>query len=169
MARARATTSDAEKAAAAQARLAREIARFKTLRVREARALYEGAAAGRRTAGWRHGNVDANAENGAALTKLRDVSRDLIRNNAYARRAKMTIQNNTVGSGIVPRVTTDAENVGDLIKRHFETIAIDARGRRNLYGLQNLIMGMVVANRFNGVAIPNRAFSRIQNSFFHFR
>ena len=45
---------------------------------------YEGARQSRRTEGWIAGGTGANAEIGTALHRLRDRSRDLVRNNPYA-------------------------------------------------------------------------------------
>ncbi|MEI7599993.1 MAG: phage portal protein, partial [Aestuariivirga sp.] len=42
---------------------------------------YEGAKAGRRTDGWVTAGTGANAEIGPASSRLRDRSRDLVRNN----------------------------------------------------------------------------------------
>ena len=48
---------------------------------------YEGARQGRRTEGWIAGGTGANAEIAPALHRLRDRSRDLVRNNPYATKA----------------------------------------------------------------------------------
>jgi capsid protein len=112
--------------------LAKAVSEVKRARLREVKNLFDAAAAGRRTASWRTSGLDSNAENWAALAKLRDVARDMVRNNAYARRAKMTIQNNVIGSGIVPRVQHPDQRVVDAVMKHFETTAIHASGQMNL-------------------------------------
>ncbi|MFZ1413221.1 MAG: phage portal protein, partial [Defluviicoccus sp.] len=48
---------------------------------------YEGARIGRRTEGWVVAGTSANAEIGTALVRLRDRTRDLVRNNPYAAKA----------------------------------------------------------------------------------
>ncbi len=92
--------------------------------------------------------TDANAETRIALVRLRSVSRDLVRNNAIAKRAKTVLANNIIGAGITPTVragtTARAKQVGDLVKAHFESTDIDADGRHNIYGLQNLAVAAIV-------------------------
>ena len=48
---------------------------------------YEGAKLGRRTGGWVAAGTGANAEIAPAIARLRDRSRDLVRNNPYAAKA----------------------------------------------------------------------------------
>ena len=55
---------------------------------------YEGARVGRRTEGWVVAGTSANAEIGTALARLRDRSRDLVRNNAYAAKATYAVVSN---------------------------------------------------------------------------
>src|SRR5512144_1235180 len=64
---------------------------------------YEGARVGRRTEGWVVAGTSANAEIGTALSRLRDRSRDLVRNNPYAAKAVQALLSNLVGTGILPR------------------------------------------------------------------
>ena len=128
--------------------LKRENARVRLARAAQVRALYEGATYSRRAQNWRAMLTDANAETRIALVRLRSVSRDLVRNNAFATRGKTTITNNAVGAGITATVRsgTDAraKQVGALVKKHFESTDIDADGRHNIYGLQSLAMGAIV-------------------------
>ena len=64
---------------------------------------YEGARLGRRTEGWVVAGSSANAEIGTALSRLRDRSRDLVRNNPYAAKAVQAVVSNLIGTGILPR------------------------------------------------------------------
>jgi capsid protein len=65
---------------------------------------YEGAAVGRRTQNWNRASGDANAVfRGATLARLREVARDLVRNNPYAESALTTIGDHAVGDGIVAK------------------------------------------------------------------
>lgn len=134
-------------AVAPGAALKREAARAKIARSMHVRAMYEAATYSRRSAGWRAPYTDANSETRFALLRLRSVARDMVRNNAFATRGKTTIQHNVVGAGITPTVRAGtaarAKAVGDLIKAHFESTDIDADGRHNIYGLQNLAMGAI--------------------------
>lgn len=107
---------------------------------------YNAAASGRRTDGWQAYGTSANGELSNALHKLRDRSRDLARNNPYARRAMKTIATNTVGSGIRPKVKAE----GRILKRvskeweeWAETTECDFDGQHNIYGLQRLVMRSV--------------------------
>jgi lambda family phage portal protein len=71
---------------------------------------YEGAQRGRRTQGWRTSATGPNTEVRSGRKLLRDRSRDLVRNNAWAARAVAVKVANQIGTGIRPRaVTLDAE------------------------------------------------------------
>ena len=128
--------------------LKREEARMRLARASAVRNLYEGASYSRRAQGWRAPMSDANSETRVALVRLRSVSRDLVRNNPIAKRAKAVIANNVVGAGITPtvRAATDAraKQAGVLVKAHFESTGVDADGRHHIYGLQNLAMAAIV-------------------------
>ena len=64
---------------------------------------YEGAKLGRRTEGWVAAGTGANAEIAPAIARLRDRSRDLVRNNPYAAKAVTALVSNLVGTGLQPR------------------------------------------------------------------
>ncbi len=127
---------------------ARMDARARIARADRIRNLFEGASRSRRTDGWRAVTTDANAETFLANGRLRDVARDLVRNNAFAARAKAVIPANVVGAGIVLSVKAARQarqdRIKGLIRDHFETTAIDADGRLNIYGLQALAMATIV-------------------------
>lgn len=61
---------------------------------------YAGAGGGRLTASWRSPTSSADAELSANIDKLRNRSRELVRNSSYAKRAKTIVVNNVIGSGI---------------------------------------------------------------------
>jgi len=123
-------------------------ARQRIQRMSTARNLYDAATLGRRANGWRRISTDANSENRYALRLLRDAARDMVRNNAFAFRAKSTIKHNVVGAGILPQVKAARperkKQINDLLKLHFDTTDIDADGRTNLYGIQAMVMATVV-------------------------
>ena len=102
---------------------------------------YEGARVGRRTEGWVVAGSSANAEIGTALVRLRDRSRDLVRNNPYAAKAVQAVVSNLVGTGILPRarsadvVTNEA---ADKLWARFAE-ACDADSLTDFSGLQALI------------------------------
>jgi lambda family phage portal protein len=123
--------------------LARMQARAKAEGLERAVAVYDGAARSYRTAGRVIGNSSANAEVLTSLTRLREVMRDLERNNPYARRAIKVLDGNVVGAGIVPTVHAQGERrkkaVRKLIAEHLETPEIDYERRLNLAGIQSLV------------------------------
>lgn len=110
---------------------------------------YEAATTGNRGKSWRPVGNDAD---GAAKSRARlaFISRDLIRNNAYAVRAQQVIANNVVGDGIIPKVSGRSSRAKAAMQRairtHLDGVGIDADGRLNLYGLQRLAMNAVVAD-----------------------
>jgi lambda family phage portal protein len=132
---------------------------------------FEAAQGGRRTSGWQRFASDANAANAPALTALRELSRDLRRNNGWAKRGIQAIVNNTVGWGILPKPSDRSRARGDIALELWnewaKTTACDFDGRMNFYGLQRLAMetiaesGEVIIVRqpaatADGLAIPMR-------------
>lgn len=67
---------------------------------RKRRRMYAGAALTRLTADWFAGQTSADAEIKSSLKRLRDRSRQMVRDNPYARQAKRAVQMNVVGHGI---------------------------------------------------------------------
>ena len=61
---------------------------------------YAGAVSDRLTANWMSSQLSADAEIRGSLRKLRDRSREMVRNNPYAKQAKRTTQINVVGTGM---------------------------------------------------------------------
>lgn len=108
---------------------------------------FEGAAGGRRNAGWRATGTDANAENAPALALLRNRARDLRRNNPYAERAISGIADNVVGYGIVPSPKSikdrDSKRLAGLWAGWGESLECDADGLENFYGLQHKVIECV--------------------------
>jgi lambda family phage portal protein len=128
---------------------------------------YDGAKAGRRTEGWVTAGTGANAEIGPANGRLRDRSRDLVRNNPYAAKAVNGLVSNLVGTGIVPRARAKRPAVAraaDQLWLNFVS-ACDADGLTDFGGLQALIVRSLVESgevlvRFrdrrmeDGLAVP---------------
>lgn len=107
------------------------------------RLAYDGASRSYRTAGRRIVSTSADAEIRMSIPRLRDVSRDMERNNVYAARAFSVIATDIVGAGIVPAMPTmTGKRLGSRLKAlandHFNTTAIDSDGQSTLAGLQNI-------------------------------
>ena len=62
--------------------------------------MYEGAKVSRLTADWVTGGTSADAEIKGSLARLRNRSRQLVRDNDYARQAIRAVKNNVIGTGI---------------------------------------------------------------------
>lgn len=131
------------------------------------RLAYEGARADRRTGGWVTAGNSANAEIGTALSKLRERSRDLIRNNAYASRAVAEVVGNAIGTGITVQARSGhAARDGEINAAWTEWMdECDADGQLDFFGIQALVARTVFESgeclvRFrqrrvkDGLAIP---------------
>lgn len=110
---------------------------------------YDAAQPGRRTDGMRRTSTDANAANGPSLSVLRNLARNLRRNNVWARRGISVITNNTVGWGIRPKAIAGrsagrARAATELWNAWAKSTACDFNGLLNLYGLQRLAMATIV-------------------------
>lgn len=62
--------------------------------------MYAAAKPSRLTSGWGQNTTSEDAELSSSLRTLRNRSRELCRDSAYAKRAKVIVQNNVIGSGI---------------------------------------------------------------------
>ena len=83
---------------------------------------YQGALVSRLTSDWMSSQLSADAEIRNSLRKLRDRSRELVRNNPYARQAKRTTQINIVGTGM-----------------KFQSLVLQQRGGKRDQRVNNLI------------------------------
>lgn len=130
-----------------QAGLRRAAARASAEHIRA----YEAAQKGRRLKNWKTQSTSQNAETVFSLSTLRDRSRDLVRNNPYAKRAIEILSTNVVGVGIQPTpfedsVDTTAKGPSAAVKKAaaawrkwaYSTKA-DAGGQMNFYGVQRLV------------------------------
>lgn len=103
---------------------------------------YEAATRGRRTSNWSANGSSANAAMMGSLPLLRARSRDLVRNNPYAKRGIQVIANNVVGSGILAQPSADDPRGGEQALALWDSWVeeCDAEGAQNFYGIQNLAM-----------------------------
>ena len=118
-------------------------------RAQKVRNYYDGATRSHRAASWQHvGASDPNTPIRTSIERLRNVSRDMCRNNSYAARARQAITANVIGDGIIPSVEAKGEQnrrrFEDLLKAHFDTTSCDVAGANTLYGLQQMAMQAVV-------------------------
>lgn len=114
-------------------------------------ARYDAATSGNRAPRGRNQRSDAN---GAAQRRdiIANVARDLARNSPFGVRVPQVITNNVVGDGIIPKVIglstkgqqRAREKLMSVMRAHFDTVACDADGLLNLYGLQRLACDTLV-------------------------
>lgn len=126
----------------------RPAAKLQSSAIKAMKMAYDAASISRRSQGWRVVATDANAETLPALSRLRNVARDMVRNNAHAMRGRNVLVDNIIGAGIIPSVENASDSrrrtLEKLLKAHLDTVSIDARGQTNLCGLQAQIMMAVV-------------------------
>lgn len=84
---------------------------------------YNAATKGRRTSGWQTTGASANAVISSDLPTLRQLSRDLYRNNPLARKAVNEICTRAIATGIQPKPRTPNKRVNDLIGKAFNAWA----------------------------------------------
>jgi lambda family phage portal protein len=77
---------------------------------------YEGAARTRRTQGWLAPSTNANAAKEGQIETLRNRSRDLCRNNPYAKRAKDVVATSTIGKGIKANINAPTDTQRERIQ-----------------------------------------------------
>ena len=101
---------------------------------------YEAAQGGRLTAGWVSNSSGPNTEIYADLSRLRDRSRDLVRNNPIGARAMGVLGNALVADGIRPQPVTGRADLDVLLLELWESLGldVDANGRCDVYGMQRL-------------------------------
>ena len=92
---------------------------------------YEGAKTGRRTSGWHAGTSSANAEIGPSASRLRQRSRELVRNNPLAAAIVRVMVSNLVGTGIMVKLSDpELQKLWDRF-----VVECDADGISDLYGM----------------------------------
>ncbi|NEX45191.1 phage portal protein [Pseudotabrizicola algicola] len=131
---------------APKAQLERTKARLQTAHLMN----YDGATRGRRADGIKAPATDGDAAAYGQRPRLRNVSRDMIRNHPYAARARDVVVANVVGTGIVWSVEHEdekkREQIAEVLKAHLNTPAIDARGECDLWEMQAVVMSAVFSD-----------------------
>jgi len=102
---------------------------------------FDGAQGGYRGDGWLASGTDVNAEVLGGLARLRDRSRDLVRNNANASRAVRSLTSNLIGSGIRPLPNTGDEDLDKRITALWDSWSrvCYPSNRSTIYTLESLI------------------------------
>ena len=110
---------------------------------------YDGATTSRRNETWHTPGTSADAALGPSLERLRNRSRDLVRNNPYASRAVQVLVNNTVGGGVLAQIKSRSRSRERRWNQLWEEwarnpAACDYDGRADFWGLQALVFRTVV-------------------------
>tara|TARA_R100000734_G_C3318978_1_gene113915 strand:+ start:2026 stop:3498 length:1473 start_codon:yes stop_codon:yes gene_type:complete len=132
---------------------------------------YAGAALSRLTEGWVTGNTSADAEIKTSLKKLRDRSRQLCRDNPYAKQAKRTTQINVIGQGIklqcnVPSIRGKKKDkrLSMMIEKAWREWCkrdyCDVSGQKSFFMLENMMVGALVESGEVFFRIVRRKFGR---------
>lgn len=117
---------------------------------------YEAARSSRRLAKWQPTAAHINAILQCHGPRLRDRTRDLVRNNGYIRSAVETFCANAVGPGIVPNSMSSQKAALRQLWQDWTDFA-DADGLTDLYGQQDMIVqGMLEAGEIFARRRPRR-------------
>ncbi|TQS73301.1 phage portal protein [Rhodobacteraceae bacterium] len=107
---------------------------------------YDAASRGRRSYGWKAPGSSADAAAYGARARMRNLSRDMIRNRPYAARGRDVVVANVVGEGITPSVRTPDARTKDRVNgflQHLLTPGADALGEYDLFEMQGVVMSTV--------------------------
>lgn len=139
------------------------------------RRMYQGAMISRLTSDWLATQTSADAEIRTSLRKLRDRSREMVRNNPYAKQAKRTTQINVIGTGVqlqsqvmMVRGNRRDDRINKLIEAKWRLWCrkehCDVAGRYSFHDLEWLAVGAlpesgealfrIVRQPFGGSKIP---------------
>lgn len=108
---------------------------------------YDAASRGKRAKGWQTSGSSADNEINVTGSIIRNRARGMVRNNPYIRKAVRVVRTSVVGSGIKLAIrskqTANARRAKQLWKQWAESTACDFMGRKNLYGIQRLVINAV--------------------------
>jgi lambda family phage portal protein len=102
---------------------------------------YDAGKNSRRLGDWTPTSADANTAIGGNIVLSRARARDLVRNDAYAKRTLNELVGSLVGTGIIPRPSNQDERLNKQISTEFKNWSeeCDADGDHDFWGLQKLI------------------------------
>lgn len=130
---------------------------------------YDGAGRTARGKDFRANTSDAVEAMRADRGRMSWIAQDMLRNNPRVVKARRQIVNNVVGAGIQPSIrmadAADLETrakIERLIRLHCMTRDIDADGKLNLFGLQQLAMSTIVGP---GEVLLRRRVRRSEDGF----
>lgn len=92
---------------------------------------YASAGAGRRNRSWKGRSTSANVEIGSGLSRLRDRSREFVRDNWAGQRILDVVTSHAVGTGIVPAIDTGS----DRANKRFSLAWEEWNGRADIEGV----------------------------------
>jgi len=132
-----------------KAAVKRQVARNQLSKFRSPQQRYDAAQRNHRTNSWRAGASSTNSLFSMDGERLRNVARELVRNNPHAKRGRQVIADGLIGPGVLPSIylPNDKARRTKLESRLCELCDsknIDLDGRLNLYGLQHLSVKAIV-------------------------
>jgi lambda family phage portal protein len=128
---------------------------------------YDAASNGRRLKSWKSPGTDADAASAPGRARMRNRSRDMVRNAPFATRAQSVITNNVVGIGIVPSLSGGAKaaqkKAAEVVLPYLASADLDKHRVLNFSGMQTVVCnsvfeaGEVLAVRRTSSAAQGRA------------
>lgn len=115
----------------------------------QALAHYNAASVSRRSGSVRPASGDADAVAQGVRRRIMLSVRDVVRNNATAKRATQVLVNNIIGTGIEPKLISDDQQLKTAWKirgRKLDTLAFDVEGVSTLAGIQRLAVETMVVD-----------------------
>src|SRR5258708_488387 len=110
--------------------------------------VYEGASPGRRATSWRSRGSSANAEIQVALRRLRERTRDLVRNTPHAPRMLDVLCTQIIGEGLRPVSSTGNDELDDKVDCLWDEwqAQADVEGIDSFYSMQVLAIRAMIAD-----------------------
>lgn len=115
----------------------------------KALAHYNAASVSRRSPTVRPVSGDADAISQGVRRRIMYSARDVVRNNATARRAVQVLVNNIVGTGIEPKLISDDASLAEAWKiraAQLNSLAFDVQGASTLAGIQRLAVEAMITD-----------------------
>jgi lambda family phage portal protein len=141
------------------------------------RRMYEGAKVSRLTSDWVTAGTSADAEIKGSLARLRNRSRQLVRDNDYARQAIRAVKNNVIGTGIKMQCQVRMQRgggrldqtVNDAIENAWATWgrkdSCHTGGRLSFPDLERLVVGSMAESGEVFVRMVRQPFGRSKTPF----